>query len=124
MSDRRSSAPSKRPVHPNDAASVVLLRGSREDPEVLLGRRRLDARFMPGLYVFPGGRVDRADYRHAASALMEDSVLQKMQRHSISSISSGPTSSSCARGSVPIVPRRSARREKRRRDRIRRPRSA
>ena len=81
MSDRRSSAPSKRPVHPKDAASVVLLRGSREDPEVLLGRRRLDARFMPGIYVFPGGRVDRADYRHAASALIENSVLQKMQRH-------------------------------------------
>ena len=81
MSDRRSSAPPKRPVKPKDAASVVLLRGSRQDPEVLLGRRRLDARFMPGIYVFPGGRVDRADYRHAASASIQEGVLRKLQRH-------------------------------------------
>ena len=81
MSDRRASAPSKRPVHPKDAASVILLRGSRTDPEVLLGRRRLNARFMPGIYVFPGGRVDRADYRHASSASIRDGVLRKLTRH-------------------------------------------
>lgn len=81
MSDRRVSARPKRPVRPKDAASVVLLRGSRNDPEVLLGRRRLDARFMPGIYVFPGGRVDRADYRHADAALIPPEVLQKLQRH-------------------------------------------
>jgi 8-oxo-dGTP pyrophosphatase MutT (NUDIX family) len=32
---------------------------------VLLGRRRADLAFMPGRYVFPGGRVDPAD-RHIA----------------------------------------------------------
>src|SRR6185295_8188721 len=31
------------------------------EPRVLLGRRRLDMVFMPGRYVFPGGRVDPAD---------------------------------------------------------------
>ena len=41
MPNHRSTAPSNRPVRPKDAASVVLLRGSRLDPEVLLGRRRL-----------------------------------------------------------------------------------
>lgn len=81
MSDCRSRAQSRRPVHPRDASSVVLLRGSKSDPEVLLGRRRLDARFMPGIYVFPGGRVDRADYRHAASAAIRKVVLEKLARH-------------------------------------------
>jgi len=81
MPDRRVTAPFKRPVHPKDAASVVLLRGSRTNPEVLLGRRRLNARFMPGIYVFPGGRVDRADYRHASSASIRDDVLTKLSRH-------------------------------------------
>ncbi len=80
MLDRRLSDRSKRPVHPKDAASVVLLRGSRKDPEVLLGRRRLNARFMPGIYVFPGGRVDRADYRHATSASIQATVLKKLMR--------------------------------------------
>lgn len=81
MSDRRSPQTRKHPVHPKDAASVVLLRGSREDPEVLLGRRRLDARFMPGIYVFPGGRVDSADYQHASTASIRKGVMQKLQRH-------------------------------------------
>ena len=80
MPNRRSTAPSSRPVRPKDAASVVLLRGSRLDPEVLLGRRRLNARFMPGIYVFPGGRVDYSDYRHAAAATIQENVLQKLQR--------------------------------------------
>lgn len=81
MAKLHSSAPSPHPVRPKDAASVVLLRGSRSDPEVLLGRRRQDARFMPGIYVFPGGRVDRADYYHAATAVIQEDVLKKLQRH-------------------------------------------
>jgi len=52
--------PSK-PVRPRDAASVVLLRGRGEAAEVLMGRRRSRAAFLPDIYVFPGGRVDAAD---------------------------------------------------------------
>lgn len=81
MPDRRTLVKAPRRAHPRDAASVVLLRGSRTDPEVLLGRRRLDARFMPGIYVFPGGRVDRADYAHAADIPVRDDVLAKLERH-------------------------------------------
>ncbi len=44
-----------------DAAGLVLLRGGREDPEVLLGRRHARAGFLPDIYVFPGGRVEPAD---------------------------------------------------------------
>jgi len=49
-------------VRPIDAAGLVLLR--REDGgslSVLLGRRHRDLRFMPGAYVFPGGRIDPTD---------------------------------------------------------------
>ncbi len=80
MSNRQNSTP-RRPVHARDAASLILLRGSRRNPEVLLGRRRLDARFMPGIYVFPGGRVDRGDYAHAAPFSIRDDVLTKLERH-------------------------------------------
>jgi 8-oxo-dGTP pyrophosphatase MutT (NUDIX family) len=71
----------KWPARPRDAASVVLLRGPRDEPEVLLGRRRLDARFMPGVYVFPGGRVDRTDAAQGAELPLRDDVLAKMMRH-------------------------------------------
>ena len=48
-------------VRPRDAASLILLRGKGKDLEVLAGRRSLEARFMPGVYVFPGGAIDPAD---------------------------------------------------------------
>jgi 8-oxo-dGTP pyrophosphatase MutT (NUDIX family) len=50
-------------VRPTDAAGLVLLRGSRSDPEVLLGRRHARAGFLPDIYVFPGGRVEPGDGR-------------------------------------------------------------
>jgi 8-oxo-dGTP pyrophosphatase MutT (NUDIX family) len=48
-------------IRPVDAAGLVMLRGEREDPEVLLGRRHARAGFLPDIYVFPGGRVEAAD---------------------------------------------------------------
>ena len=63
------------PVKPRDAASLILLRDGVDGPEVLMGRRPLASRFMPGVYVFPGGAVDRGDYdlrteRDAAGAVI------------------------------------------------------
>ena len=40
---------------------MILLRGSKSLPLVLLGRRPMKSRFMPGIFVFPGGRFDRDD---------------------------------------------------------------
>jgi 8-oxo-dGTP pyrophosphatase MutT (NUDIX family) len=48
-------------VRPRDAASLILLRGQGDRLEVLVGRRSPRARFMPGVYVFPGGAIDRQD---------------------------------------------------------------
>lgn len=48
-------------VRPRDAASLILLRGDGDALEVLVGRRSQSARFMPGVYVFPGGQIDRPD---------------------------------------------------------------
>jgi len=50
-----------RAARPRAAASLVLVREGPAGPEVLLGRRGAGARFMPGRYVFPGGRVQRSD---------------------------------------------------------------
>ena len=48
-------------VRPANAAGLVLIRGDTRDVEVLLGRRARSMRFMPGVYAFPGGRVDPTD---------------------------------------------------------------
>jgi len=59
-------------VTPNPAASLVLLKGDPDDPLVLLGRRKESLRFMPGFYVFPGGRIDVSDYKEVASLNTDD----------------------------------------------------
>ena len=50
-----------RPVRPRDAASLILHRARKGHTEVLMGRRPLSARFMPGVYVFPGGATEPTD---------------------------------------------------------------
>jgi 8-oxo-dGTP pyrophosphatase MutT (NUDIX family) len=58
------------PSTPRPAAGIVLLRrgGKHGDRalEVLLLRRSEEAKFMPGVWVFPGGAVDPADGEGAA----------------------------------------------------------
>ena len=48
-------------VRPRDAASLILLRGEGHDIELLAGRRPGHVKFMPGVYVFPGGAIDLDD---------------------------------------------------------------
>ena len=44
-----------------NAASVILVRDRASEPRILMGQRSGRARFMPGVFVFPGGAVDAAD---------------------------------------------------------------
>jgi 8-oxo-dGTP pyrophosphatase MutT (NUDIX family) len=63
------------PTPPRQAASVILLRGATERLELLLVRRTPHARFMGGVWVFPGGAVDAqeggGDEAHRAAAVRE-----------------------------------------------------
>ena len=70
--DTTAPSPSPNPtattaLRPRDAATLILVDRTGALPRVLLGKRRPDMKFMPGKYVFPGGRVDRSD-RTVASA--------------------------------------------------------
>ncbi|MCP4036931.1 MAG: NUDIX domain-containing protein [bacterium] len=51
------------PVTPRDAASLLIVRERKSGPQVLMGRRPTKDRFMPDVFVFPGGRVDPGDAR-------------------------------------------------------------
>jgi 8-oxo-dGTP pyrophosphatase MutT (NUDIX family) len=53
--------PPAQPAEPRPAATAVLMRESATGPEVLLLRRHRNSGFVPGAYVFPGGRVDAND---------------------------------------------------------------
>jgi 8-oxo-dGTP pyrophosphatase MutT (NUDIX family) len=65
MTDARTDATPRKALRPRDAATLIIVDTSGGEPRVLLGRRRPDLAFMPGRYVFPGGRVDPSD-RHVA----------------------------------------------------------
>jgi 8-oxo-dGTP pyrophosphatase MutT (NUDIX family) len=53
---------------PKDAATLILVDRSATTPKVLVGKRHDKVVFMPGKFVFPGGRVDKADYRVPVAA--------------------------------------------------------
>lgn len=63
------------PAVPRQAASVILLRGADRTLELLLVQRSHEARFMGGVWVFPGGAVDAhegdGDEAHRAAAVRE-----------------------------------------------------
>ena len=48
-------------IKPRDSATLILIDRAESVPKVLLGRRHERHRFLPGKFVFPGGRVERAD---------------------------------------------------------------
>lgn len=43
-----------------------------------MGRRAPGHRFLPDVYVFPGGRVDRGDHRVAAGAALRETTLRAL----------------------------------------------
>ena len=63
------------PATPRPAATVMLLRGGSETLELLLVKRNPAARFMGGVWVFPGGAVDttegEGDMANRTAALRE-----------------------------------------------------
>jgi 8-oxo-dGTP pyrophosphatase MutT (NUDIX family) len=53
---------------PRDAATLMLVDRSGPIPKVLVGKRHANVIFMPGKFVFPGGRVDRNDNKIPVAA--------------------------------------------------------
>ena len=58
---RSVAHPPEHPAPPRPAATLVLMRGGKDAPEILLLKRVRSAGFVPGAWVFPGGRVDEHD---------------------------------------------------------------
>src|SRR5262252_10884524 len=75
-------------THPNqrwrDAATLILIDRSGRMPKVLLGRRHAGHAFLPGRFVFPGGRVERSDARMPVATPLDavvETQLLKQVRH-------------------------------------------
>src|SRR6185312_4911309 len=78
MSERDTSFPDS---EPRDAATLMLIDRSGPTPRVLLGRRHAGHKFMPGKFVFPGGRIEALDQQMTAvSELHPDAQKNLLER--------------------------------------------
>ena len=65
-------------IRPRDAATLILVRRDEGAPRVLMGKRHEAHKFMPGKFVFPGGRVDAGDCRITAPHPLPTDVSSKL----------------------------------------------
>src|SRR3954462_9217229 len=73
--------PGARAVRPKNAATVMIIRRDGPKPRVLMGKRHGGHSFMPDRWVFPGGRIDRADYRAPFATDLRPDVAATFDRH-------------------------------------------
>jgi 8-oxo-dGTP pyrophosphatase MutT (NUDIX family) len=73
--DRDQSFPNSRP---RDAATLIIIDRSATPPKVLLGRRHTRHKFMPGKFVFPGGRVELNDRKMACVSELDSRVEARL----------------------------------------------
>lgn len=67
-------------LRPKDAATLILIDRSGGVPKVLLGRRHQRHRFMPGKFVFPGGRIEIADRAMPTAAPLHGQDIARLMR--------------------------------------------
>lgn len=66
---------------PRDAATLIIIDRRGREPKVLMGRRHAGHKFMPGKFVFPGGRLEAGDRRiPSASELRPETASALTQR--------------------------------------------
>ncbi len=65
---------------PKDAATLILTRSRTGGPEVLMGRRAPGHVFMAAKWVFPGGKVERADATAAYASDLRPAEAARLTR--------------------------------------------
>jgi 8-oxo-dGTP pyrophosphatase MutT (NUDIX family) len=66
---------------PKPAATLILLDHTGKEPTVLMGRRNPAHKFMPGKFVFPGGRVDPSDRFMGIASPLHAQVEERLLAH-------------------------------------------
>ncbi|MTH97705.1 NUDIX hydrolase [Roseibium sp. RKSG952] len=68
-------------IRPKDASTLLILDRTSGGPvRVLMGRRHMRHTFMPGKYVFPGGRLDASDSRIKVTSSYHPEVEAKLRK--------------------------------------------
>ena len=78
MPDDAPLTPPRTTVRARHAASLIVLRQAHGEAFMLMGMRGARHRFMPNRLVFPGGRVDRADFTAAFAAPLPEATRRAL----------------------------------------------
>jgi 8-oxo-dGTP pyrophosphatase MutT (NUDIX family) len=68
-------------VRPRDAATLIVLDRTGAEPKVMMGRRHDRHKFMPGKFVFPGGRVEAYDGRMPTLGAFTPEMERRLLAH-------------------------------------------
>ncbi len=68
-------------VRPKDAATLIIVDRSGTAPKILLGKRHHAHKFMPGKFVFPGGRLEPSDRLMPAATPLNPFTEQYLMRN-------------------------------------------
>ncbi len=70
-----------RAVRPKLSATLILMRGDMQNPQILMGKRAAGHRFMPSKSVFPGGKAERSDAFAPMANPLTDQTREILARH-------------------------------------------
>ncbi len=68
------------PQRPRDSATLIVIRRDGREPRILLGQRHAAHAFMPGKFVFPGGRLDPHDSRMTPLDDLSPETIERLTR--------------------------------------------
>lgn len=78
LAENRAKGPK---LTPRAAATLILLDRKSDEPKVLLGKRHDNHKFMPGKFVFPGGRIEAGDFLMPAIHDLSPATVDKLGKH-------------------------------------------
>lgn len=82
------NAATKHPyMRPKESSTLILIDGEPGKYKIIMGRRHMRHKFMPGKFVFPGGRVDRSD----GSVITPDALHPLVEKKILSQMKGRPT---------------------------------
>jgi 8-oxo-dGTP pyrophosphatase MutT (NUDIX family) len=78
LAEARANGPK---LTPRAAATLIMIDRSGTEPKVLLGKRHDNHKFMPGKFVFPGGRIEANDFLMPAVNELSAATTDKLGKH-------------------------------------------
>lgn len=65
-------------IKPKPAATLIITKIKNEKIFVLMGKRPIKARFAPGMWVFPGGKLDKSDLTTPKNYITNNKIIKNL----------------------------------------------